>query len=909
MKIKFRINYHTIWGQNLFVSGNADELGNDDPARALPLHYVENGDWKAEADIDENPIKNLSYKYFIREEGKKEVVWEWGRHRRIEVSSLKNCRNLMFHDVWRPQQDDENVLFSHAFTGNLFKRENRLDTSKNHVSSGAICRLRLYAPRIGKDRSFCITGSAEGLGAWNPEKALVMSDAHYPLWSADIALNKGESEFEYKYGIYDHKLKKLVAWEKGDNRVLSLDETENHDFFIKTDIKFRYEDHKWRGAGVAIPVFSLRTRDSYGIGEFRDLKKLIDWAVKTGMKIVQILPVNDTVAHHTWKDSYPYCAISVMALHPVYLHLSAMGSLKSEKDMARFAKKGKKLNELQKVDYVEVMKLKSAFFKRLYDQERDKFLQDKEFKKFFKANEEWLVPYAAFSMLRDRYGTADFTQWGEFAEYDEEKITALTDPGAPDFDDIAVHYFIQYHLHRQMSEVTAYARKKGVVLKGDLPIGIYRYSVDAWMFPHLFHMDKQSGAPPDAYAVAGQNWGFPTYNWEEMAKDGYAWWRKRLTKMAEYFDAYRIDHILGFFRIWEIPWEHVEGLMGRFSPAIPVFRYEMAGSGMDFDYDRFCKPYIREYMLDELFGHEKMAIIEQFLIAEGRGRYRLKESFGTQRKVLEFTEPLLQGGEEREKWLQIRQGLYTLISNVLLFEDEESNGQGFHPRIALHFTYSFKELNDVARAALDRIYINYYYERQEEFWREKAMTKLPVIISASNMMVCGEDLGMVPGCVPGVMEELNILNLEIQRMPKKPDREFDHPAESKYLSVVSPSCHDMSTVRAWWQEDPERTQRYFNTILGHHGEAPAECAPWICREIMLQHLQSPAMWAIFPIQDLMAMDEKLSFPDPKEERINDPANPDQYWQYRFHLNIEDLLRAKDFNKMLRDMVTLSGREG
>ncbi len=898
MKIKFRINYHTRWGQNLYVS-----MKNGDTENAVPLHYTENGDWEGQTIVDDVRVGGLSYKYFIREEGR-EDVWEWGPCRRLRPESLENGRNFMLLDAWRPQRDDHNVLFSYAFTGNLFSREK---SSESHRPPGAICRLQLTEPRIEKDYAFCVVGSAEALGSWNPEKALQMNDADYPVWSADIVLEKGVCDIEYKYGIYDLKLKKLIAWEQGPNRVLTLGEPKNGDFFIKTDLKFDYGDQHWRGAGVAIPVFSLRTEDSYGIGEFHDLKKLVDWAVKTGMKLVQILPVNDTVAEHTWKDSYPYSAISVMALHPVYLHLPAMGKLKDEAAMEAFAKEGKKLNALPKVDYEAVMRLKSKFYKELYDQERDHFLEDKGFRKFFEGNKEWLVPYAAFSMLRDRFGTADFTQWGEYAHYRQEQIDELTDPAGAGYDDIAVHYFIQYHLHLQMKDVTEYARKKGVVLKGDLPIGIYRKSVDAWMFPHLFHMDKQAGAPPDAYAVAGQNWGFPTYNWEEMAKDGYTWWRKRLTKMAEYFDAYRIDHILGFFRIWEIPWEHVEGLMGRFSPAIPMFLYEMAGNGLHFDYDRFCKPYIKEYMLDELFGHEKEAIIEQFLVRGDDGLFHLKEEYGTQRKVKEHFDALLVQDDDRERWLKIRQGLYTLIGNVLFFEDEESNGQGFHPRIALHYTYSFKELDDAAKAAIDRIYIHYFYERQEELWREKAMVKLPAIINASNMMVCGEDLGMVPDCVPGVMEELNILNLEIQRMPKKQGREFDHPAESKYLSVVSPSCHDMSTVRAWWEEDRERTARYFQTILGHHGTPPEECEPWVCREIMLQHLYAPAMWAIFPIQDLVGMDERLRYPIPEEERINDPANSEQYWQYRFHMNIEQLLGEGDFNDMLLDMIRLSGR--
>ncbi|MCK5700262.1 MAG: 4-alpha-glucanotransferase, partial [Cyclobacteriaceae bacterium] len=493
------------------------------------------------------------------------------------------------------------------------------------------------------------------------------------------------------------------------------------------------------------------------------------------------------------------------------------------------------------------------------------------------------------------------------AQFDSSKIEALVDPENEDYDDYAVHYFIQYHLHLQMQEVADYARKKGVVLKGDIPIGIYRNSADAWVQPNLYNMDKQAGAPPDAYAVTGQNWGFPTYNWEEMAKDNYFWWRKRLSKIATYFDAYRIDHILGFFRIWEIPRDSVEGLMGRFNPAIPMFKYEL--SGLNFDYDRFCTPYIREYMLDELFGGYKEKVKNTWLNKGEGDFYYLKEEFDTQRKVEEYFYERLEKGDDKEYVLKIKSGLFTLISNVLLLEDPNSNGEGFHPRIALHYTYSFRELDDASKAALDKIYIHYYYERQEQYWREKAMVKLPEIINATNMLVFGEDLGMVPDCVPGVMDELGLLNLEIQRMPKGTDNEFGQPSDSNYLSVVSPSCHDMSTIRAWWEEDEERTQRFYNNNLGHFGTAPKFCEPWICREMIMQHLHAPAMWAIFPIQDLIAMDEKLRNENPLAEQINEPSNPNHYWRFRFHLNMEDLLKAKDFNNMLNELVTLSGRDG
>lgn len=904
MKLKFKINYHTTWGQNVFVCGSAKELGKDIPAKALPLNYSNEGNWEADIEIDQKKAKQITYKYLIKNGEEDSINWEWGAAR-ILILSQKRL-NIVLDDAWRSTRDVENALISQAFSGNLFKR---VKPKRKKSIADSTCQLQLIAPRITKHQSICIVGSSKSLGAWNPEKPLIMSDIEFPMWKADIKLEKGELDIEYKYGIYENQKKKLVEWELGENRYLGISEQIKDQVTIKTDLNFRYPFGQWKGAGVAIPVFSLRSKNSYGVGEFLDVKLLIDWAVKTGLKIVQILPINDTVATHTWTDSYPYAAISIFALHPMYLNLPAIGGLKDKKEMKQFQKKGQELNELPQIDYEAVMNLKSPYYKKIYDQNKKKFLKDDGFKVFFKENKSWLITYAAFSRLRDQFGTPDFTQWDEYALYDKSKIEALVDPKRKDFDDYAVHYFIQYHLHLQMQEMADYAREKGVVLKGDIPIGIYRNSTDAWVEPELYHMDKQAGAPPDAYAISGQNWGFPTYNWEKMATNGYDWWRRRLSAMATYFDAYRIDHILGFFRIWEIPWDSVEGLMGRFNPAIPMFKYELDGNGLHFDYNRYCKPYIRAYMLDELFADNKDNVVETYLDKGDADFYSMKDEFNTQRKVELHFASIMDNGDDKGRLLKIKHGLFTLIGNVLLLEDADSNGQGFHPKIALHFTYSYKELDDNAKVALDKIYIHYYYERQENFWKERAMVKLPAIINATNMLVCGEDLGMVPDCVPGVMDELGLLNLEIQRMPKSSSNEFSHPSESNYLSVVSPSCHDMSTIRGWWEEDLDRAQRFYNDVLGHFGEAPKVCESWVSREMIIQHLHSPGMWAIFPIQDLIAMDEKLRLEDPFAEQINEPSNPKHYWRFRLHLNMEDLLEANEFNNMLNDLVTLSGRDG
>ena len=256
---------------------------------------------------------------------------------------------------------------------------------------------------------------------------------------------------------------------------------------------------------------------------------------------------------------------------------------------------------------------------------------------------------------------------------------------------------------------------------------------------------------------------------------------------------------------------------------------------------------------------------------------------------------------------EIRQCLFDLISNVILIEEEYSEKHRFHFRIEMKNTFSFQQLAYDTREQLHELYIDYFYRRQDDFWKKEAMQKLPRLKESTNMLICGEDLGMVPHSVPDVMKQLGILSLEIQRMPKDPAREFFHPDEAPYLSVITPSTHDMSTLHGWWEENREKTQHFYNHVLHQWGDAPYFCESWVSRAIILQHLYSPTMWAIFMLQDIFGMTESLRRENPLEERINNPAISKHYWRYRMHIDLEDLLKEADFNEELKGYVTNSGR--
>jgi len=373
--------------------------------------------------------------------------------------------------------------------------------------------------------------------------------------------------------------------------------------------------------------------------------------------------------------------------------------------------------------------------------------------------------------------------------------------------------------------------------------------------------------------------------------------------MSYYFDAFRIDHILGFFRIWSIPVHSVEGIMGHFEPAIPVHRVEFDEKGIWFDYNRYTKPYITDKVVFDIFGDQQEDVKNEFLSYDGFGNYQLKDEFDTQRKVENYF--ATQENTQHNVWL--KQSLYNLISNVILFEVEGSNGQQFHFRFGAEGTSSFKNLNGHTQHQLHELYVNYYFKRQDDFWKKQALQTLPDLKRVTNMLVCGEDLGLVPACVPDVMKQLGLLSLEIQRMPKDSKRSFFHPADAPYMSVVTPSTHDMSTIRGWWEEDRRKTQQFFNHELGQWGDAPFFCEAWVNRAIVVQHLHSPAMWSIFQVQDILGCDKEIRRENPHEERINVPAIPKYYWRYRMHKSLEDLLEQTAFNADLYENIKASGR--
>ena len=814
MKIRFSLEYQTNFGEELVLNVSQAD-GESEPHKMATLDGLH---WTVELDKAAEPGTRIDY-YYTLVRGEQVMRHEWMvEPHQLELAAARGMRYTVY-DHWLDIPEDS-YMYSTAFTDCVAARERQ---KSGTVGYGRTVRLKVRAPQLRANERLGVVGGGDTLGNWEARLALPMVEHDCHEWVVSLDADALPRTFEFKFVALNEDADTTPLWENGMNRTIALGEMEEGSVAVYALPQAYFPVYPWKGAGTVIPIFSLRSEGSFGVGDFGDLKLMIDWCDCTKQRILQVLPINDSTITRTWQDSYPYNAISIYALHPQYCDFRQLPPIKDEIQRAKFEQLRLELNALAQIDYERMSAAKMDYLRTVFDQEWTTTSRSADYQQFFAQNQEWLVPYAAFCHYRDLYGTAEFGQWP--AEATVEQAQKADFKGR---HDMQFWYYVQYHLDRQMRSAHEYARQHRVILKGDIPIGISRDGVEAWVEPRYFNLNGQAGAPPDAFATDGQNWGFPTYNWDEMLKDGCLWWVRRFRKMAQYFDAYRIDHVLGFFRIWEIPMSEKSGLAGQFSPALGMSREEIEAYGVPFSEGLF------------LVDHKRA-----------------------------------------DRW---------------------------HPRIAVQSEKVWQQLNDDQKFSFNRLHNDYFYRRNNQFWYQEAMKKLPRLTQATRMLVCAEDLGMVPDCVPWVMNELRILSLEIQSMPKATGIRFGSLPQNPYRSVCTISTHDMPTLRQWWDENEERTQDYFNTMLHRSGPAPHPLPGWLAKDIVGRHLASPSMLCLLSLQDWLSMDERLRLADQDAERINIPANPRHYWRYRMHLTLEQLLAADGFNAEVVRLVVQNGRQ-
>lgn len=892
MTIHFYLKYDTEFGQDLrlnIIGGASSETTS---------YGMTTGDgrtWLCDIEMEKIP-ERIDYFYSLDNSGREERhEWQTITHR-LELNATK-AKEYTVYNSWTDIPYDS-YLYSSAFTDCVNRRHHESLPKSEYDKT---LRLIVRAPQLRKGDHLYIAGESSCLGNWHTDRALKMYEHNYNEWVADLDIEAfKEKVAELKFiATTDNG---DVLWETGFNRKIEIPELKKGEACVYDMDQAFFEICDTKLAGTLVPVFSLRTKGSFGVGDFGDLKMMIDWVAETKQKVLQVLPINDTTSTHTWTDSYPYSCISIFALHPQYADLRQLPQIADKKKATEFEALRKELNELKQIDYERVNDAKTDYLRIIFQQEGEQVMKTLDFKQFVKDNEHWLVPYAQYCHLRDTFGNVDFSTWKGHETWHEQDRGALLNPRSKEFNNVAFYYYVQFVLNNQMRGAHEYAMARGVILKGDIPIGVNRNGCDVWHEPQYFNLNSQAGAPPDSFSINGQNWGFPTYNWQRMIEDGCQWWIRRFQNMSKFFDAYRIDHVLGFFRIWAIPTSCVHGLLGQFAPSLAMTRDEIEGYGLHFQEQLFTTPFIARWVVDRVFGIHAEEVIGKYLHHEHDDIFSLKPEYDTERKI----EAAFKGKETADD-IWVRDGLYALAADVLFVRDDNDSNK-FHPRITAQLNFMYEALMDSDKEKFNRIYNDYYYRRNNNFWYNEAMKKLPVLVQATRMLVCAEDLGMVPDCVAWVMNELRILSLELQQMPKDPSVKFGELWKNPYRSVCTLSTHDMPTLRQWWDEDYDRTQEYYNSQLYRSGAAPHPLPGWLAREIIANQLTCPSMLCILSLQDWFAIDEKLRLEDANAERINIPANPRHYWRYRMHLNIEDLIANKEYNDNIKELIQHTGRE-
>ncbi len=806
---------------------------------------------------------------------------------------------IIFHDakditvkaLWH-SDNGKNYLYSSAFSETIYPFT--LDPKVDKKVNGADILIAFADFLVPDGYKLCLCGDGETVGNWTPEKALPghnvnMGTWAFPLSYADIPA-KG---LTYKFILVNQQTGHVI-WEHGADRMLApLDNATGKTIVDNYTPLLPQKD--LRVAGVVVPVFSLRSETSWGIGDFGDLRKMIDWAADAGLHVIQLLPINDTTREGNWHDSYPYNPISTFALHPMYLDFSSLTPLKSKATLKIFEQRRQTVNAHQLTDYDEAYKLKEQYLQTFYKENKQDILRSAKFKQYRLNNTDWLTPYCFYRFLVQFYGTANFRKWPRFREYQQIELQRWATSNNY-LDDIEYYGVLQYLLDKQLTDVHDYARQRGIILKGDIPIGVSRDSVSAWIFPQYFNSDSQAGAPPDFFSAHGQNWGFPTYNWQNILDDDATWWKNRMVHMARYFDAYRIDHVLGFFRIWEIPLQHYYGTLGHFNPGLPLTAQELKIMGFGDDPDYYTRVRFTEGEMQLHFG-ELLPVAKEYFFEFGTdGKWTLTDKYAhSQRAIDAVLREMGFSGSQRELFL-------SAYTNVL-FVQQPNNHKTYHLNILGRESRVYKHLAHQDAAAYDRFFEYFFYERHNTFWSEEAYRRLPKITCATPMLACAEDLGMIPSCVHPVLKDLNILTLEIETMPKQPNRQFSNLQEAPLYSVDTIATHDMAPLRLWWKQNPVNAANYWRNVLGQHSEPPVLLEPEHCEMIIRHHMESNSLLCVLSLQDWMGIDADLRSDVLEQEQINHPEIPRHYWRWRMLPTIEQLQANTSFTKRVKKLAS------
>jgi 4-alpha-glucanotransferase len=638
--------------------------------------------------------------------------------------------------------------------------------------------------------------------------------------------------------------------------------------------------------GVSLPVAALRTRDGCGVGEFADLAALGTWCAEAGLEVIQLLPVNDTGT-----NSSPYSALSAFALHPLYLRLQDLpGAGRYAEQIMRFQEESaeRERSASGRFSYGPCLDFKLSTLSRLYEDNAAAIARDRVFERW-RTDNPWVVPYAVFTALKKKNLDAPWSTWPELSDPGPGEIVGWWKAHSAQCMPVA---WGQFQLEGQLAKASRTLGAQGVFLKGDLPILMSRESADVWAERACFDLSACAGAPPDMFSPDGQQWGFPVYDWDRLEKDGHRWWKERLRQAGKFFHAFRIDHVLGFFRIWRIRHGEVTALLGRFSPSIGLGRRELEELGFDKGRLRWLTvPHVTGAELEAALGADAPRAAGLYLKRiGGEDLYNLAAEVDGETAIERLAESP-----------EVKRALRSWhVDRTLLDENGE-----IYPAWYMERRKGFGSLSDPEKDRLREL-AGRRRRESEDLWEEHGRRLLATLKEATDMLVCAEDLGDVPRCVPRVLDELSILGLRIVRWSREYDRAapgspapFIPPESYPPLSVCTPSVHDTSTIRGWWEEDRGEREQFWR-FLGEPGTCPELMTPDLLAKIVSRCCGAASRLCMFQLQDLLDLDPDLWSTDPRRDRINVPGTVNaENWTWRMPLAVEELAARAGLSRRVR----------
>lgn len=792
LKIRFNIPYYTHDPEEILLWVGSVRGITTKPT-AQPMRRVDHSreDWLLELDFEADKELELSYNY---------RVVKWGQTERIEapvphtlrLKIDKNAPNsISVYDRWIDPDPAHRYTDAPLAAILGYQDLTRISMPVFKTSSGD---AYVFASPMPLQGTVALCGAHYSCGSWDPQRAIPLT----------LTRNGYVLQFPMRLQTEYKIILKLdsgeVIWEEGANRLYTPDHDGIFTLRYETPPKF-FEQNKGdrpQLRGTAVPIFSLRTDYSYGIGDLRDAVELLEWQRVNHQNILQLLPIYDTTFYRNERDSYPYNAVTTYGIHPIYLNVRALPGYKTAQERAIWEEQARQLNQLESIDYVAVLRLKEQVMDRLFETwYKDASITDNSFIQFCEDQKEHLLPYALFCTIRDMNPGKSVVDFLPYSEVLEEWVANKSYLGENIEKQVTKHSWRQFYLYKQLEKLSYSAANRNILIKGDLPIGVARDSVDTWVYPELFHLDKEAGSPPDNFSDTGQDWGFPTYNWDVIQQDGYQWWKRRFSHMAQYFDAIRIDHILGFFRIWSIPAGTGNPALGYYVPALGYTKQE--------------------------------------------------------------------------------------IGDILVLCNRDEKGL-YHPPLAIQDHKNYQDLTPIQQQKALKIRDDYYYNRNEALWRQTAIERLSNVMAASDLLICGEDLGVLPKSIQEVLQSLEILSLEVLRMPKKLGRDFVLPHDIPELSVFTTSTHDMPSLRAWWASLTDDEQWALAKLYRFEDEITPK---GLVRALM----NTDALLLILPLQDWFVLSDYGSQVKPEDEQINVPEDPYHIWNYRMPGTISQLPKS------------------